>query len=568
MGTEKDGIAYVLTSPVEEDLHSRPAFAYVLTTDVQAAPTGTTAPALWSTSPGSVLPGADFIVAGWGFGTAAVDYSAVFYGDTGTGPVVLTQVLWTHYTSIPEYVEVTLTMPSDAEGQILVWVETTVGISNSMAELVTQPTNPTQGWWIEVWTLPDNTVGSSYPRGRLITRIYDYLSFTFNTPLNDTGAWQVQISDWDDDIWGIQIGWAESYFQDFLSGGLQWYFIDQGARRFAGVYTGNLIRKIANEQGDRMVELSGLGMAECLKHAVVLPKPFVNGAKFAPRTFTKTSWSRVFNILFAEAIDRGAIPNPPVHVTFNANDSKGKPWTDRADYEITPGTSLYDLLNALCEKNGAEWYMDPFGRIYAAPAGQLGSNVGQTGLHVALDESADVKTADYQTDGTNLANWVYVESVTPVTVGSSVTVSTAVVSGNSSTTSRWGRREVWMSETQATTNALRDAAALNLRRALESPVPSNSVEVIFEPRARDDTLLLGRTFLHYNLADTVLFPLDLYGQPDIYGAVPVPLRILDIKIDVSPDVGTTVVLNVQNKRQAAIDKLNRLVARSLGKRII
>ena len=343
------------------------------------------------------------------------------------------------------------------------------------------PTTRTNaGWWVEVrdfWD-PDTIISQSH--------IYNSMSFVKS--LNDPGVGEVKLS-LDDPLVATLLPdehhpQGERLLLTFPS---YWSFIQDGAERFRMIYdTKTKDRLKANEA--EIVQINGVGLAEHLAWAIVLPNAWPGDTKAKPRKREDQVWAELFVTLWEESKDRKEIPDWMRLSFTKERDSYGRRWQTLGDREVEIGTNLLDYLQATADTEEFDWMVTPSGVVHAAPI--LGSDLTETVRFFGAVTNNEVSAFEDRKDVRTIA---YVE-------GTAGRISKAVTPSG---IRRWGRRAMYLRSEEASSERQRLRVARGTLRQTRRPLRERTVKVPLNPIDPQGNPIGRTAFVDYGVGDLV-----------------------------------------------------------------
>jgi hypothetical protein len=398
---------------------------------------------------------------------------------------------------------------------------TTIRFSNS-GFIFVDPASPLEniGWTATL--LADSDYAT------IVAQVERYQELNYSKEYNDVGGGAIKL-DLDDQIFKqplpsgqtVPIREQEGLWQVYHNGILRGEFFAEDIKE-------TTLEKDSNPRG---VEIAGRGTGSVLERAVVLPLGMPTPTTLV-RTYTGPLMAFYLQLL-NEAKARGTITyvNPQFSAT---QDSAGTAWIDTGSYSVEAGANLLDLLTKWCDSVGKRWVMAPGFKLYIYP--EEGNHREAT---VALSVYGDQTDSSRSSTRREIANYIAAQAG-----DKGVAVSTS-----STSISRWGRREQWLSSGGADDISTAQIVANTLIKINAEQKTARTFSVVYD-------VLGGLIFQDYDVGDWVGVEVQDYVA-DTGFFDPKHVTAISVKIDNDNDVDAEVTF--EGKFEVRARKLQRII---------
>jgi hypothetical protein len=290
------------------------------------------------------------------------------------------------------------------------------------------------------------------------------------------------------------------------------------------------------DEDENTIVMAGRGTGAILENGIVLPANYPV-TKVDPRKFSGTSKMSAWYVLFQEAKARGCFPQVTLQFSqYLSTDMIG--WGDTETFEVEAGDDLLELLDQWTAAHNLTWRMAPGFKL------QVWHHYGATRPNVVYFPSGDQKSQKLARSRAELSNVVYAGAADGV----------IAVAADTSTFTKWGRRESWVDagDTESISGAQWYADA-NLRQ-FKDENPARTYEIDFLKNGRE-------IYVDWFLGDTIKV-----GTNTGYYA---PVRPVAITIGVdSGNVTTTEIMiaDEQEIPQPPVVKMKKVQKKQKGKK--
>lgn len=407
-------------------------------------------------------------------------------------------------------------------------------VSNAKPLQVTLPTwqNADNGWTVNVLDFDGNILVFNVP----------FTNLQFSTEVNGIGGGSVTFP------LDLEILEDSTVRTNMLDREWLWSLYEDGVLR-AQFINNHDATEYVNDNGQRMVMVSGDGPTAILQRAVVLPPTYPNIPANEDAVVwifgynndgviwhRLKQWYKLFNVAKTRAELYSSVTPPVSSIIplFGGNtDAGGEPWVDQPSIRQENGVNLYDLLVTHTQAVGADFVMRPGPWLDVRFV--LGARLESS---VAFFVPVTVQKA-IEKDRSEVQNFVVAQDDMGF-------CSTAI---NFGSINKWGYREGYQATGSVSDASVRDARAIRQLEIHKEEVAAWTLTVPPYLTAADG-VRVNRVFVDYNVGDWIGFVSD--GED---GETTVtPLRVMAISGEIS-DSGYRVELTLNTSQQLQIKKL-------------